>query len=122
MKLLTPLCELFSKSVVNRNGQLSEIVGATSIPRSAQLGDDLGLQIWLQGFKKARFDTFDLQIFLKIHFDPFKYRIVLSPTQPPLEIQHFYQEQLTKDEITEIAQKLTRLLLEAIKKKTNGHT
>ena len=76
----------------------------------------------LKGFKKARFDTFDLTAVLVLTLEPLNYQVGLPSATPPLFIQHFYQEPLTKDEITEVAQKLTRSFVEAIKKRTNGHS
>lgn len=89
-----------------------------------------------RGFKKARFDTFNLLASIDITFEPLKYHLLFPDvTQPPLIdffnysngepgkfIEHLYQEPLTKDEITEVAQKLTRFFVEEIKKKTNGHS
>ena len=83
---------------------------------------NLSLEFQLHGFKKAHFDTFDLSAILKLTFDRLKYAVELSAANPPLAIQHFYQDPLNKDEITEVAQKLTRFFVEAIKKKTNGQT
>lgn len=121
-KLMGPLCDLFAENSVNRAGQLSNIIGSTTMPRTTVIQERLGLEFILKGFKKARFNTFDVSVGFVIHFDQLKYRLELQTPAPPLIIQHFYQEPLSKDEITDVAQKLTRFFVEAIKKKTNGHT
>lgn len=137
-QLLEPLCELFSDSSVWLSGsygtgnnsrginEKSKFLDVTSfpMPQGSWDGDNmievLGYRFDLKGFKKARFDTFDLAATLELRFEPLKYQIQFKETQPPLTIQHFYQEQLTKDEINEIAQKITRFFVEAIRQKTNG--
>ena len=130
VKLISPLCDLFSQNHVsfaengNSKWQFGDLVGLTGAPRisKADLIKKLELKFELKGFKKARFDNFDTATFLQFTFHPLKYLIQLPRIDPPLTIQHFYQEPLTKDEITEVAQKLTRFFVEAIKKKTNGHS
>ena len=120
VKLISPLCEFFAESVVNRNGNVSQILGSATMPRAQGMSDVIGLDFILRGFKKARFDTFNLSTILFLRFEQLKYRLELPSAN--VTIQHFYQEPLTKDEITEVAQKLTRFFVEEIKKKTNGHS
>ncbi len=139
-KLVSPLCELFGESGVAYDGGAGptpaqaygftgeiELAGSQNVPRDPAWWRDTNL-IWhltlnfgLKGFKKARFDTFDLAAALVIAFEPLKYAVSLQSFTPPLAIQHFYQDPLSKDEITELAQRLARFFLDAIKKKTNGH-
>jgi Fic family protein len=138
VKLMKPLCELFSESVISLSGSFGtkgqgyaiseqvKLLVSMKAPRPAgcwsgsNVIKNLSLNFQLNGFKKARFDIFDLSILLPLIFDPLKYRVELPVYG--LAIQHFYQEPLSKDEITEIAQKLTRFFVEAIKRKTNGHS
>ena len=140
VRLLSPLCELFDKSRVSFLSYdapssyeagisfpgAAPIIGAKSFPRDSHWWDgrwnfnNLELLFELTGFKKCNLDTFDLSLGLNIAFAPLKYSVALL-SKPPLTIQHFYQEPLTKDEITEVAQRLARFFLEAIKK-TNGHS
>lgn len=140
VKLMAPLCELFSENFVTLGGRYGDdkkkrnisgrekFLEAVSLPVPQDSWDgnntilELTFQFELKGFKKARFDIFDISTVLGFTFEPLKYRLQLPKTEPPLTIQHFYQEPLTKDEITEVAQKLTRFFVEAVKKKTNGHT
>ena len=136
VKLMSPLCELFLKSVVSfladsahgrTNGE-TELVKARTAHRpegtwaSSQILDAIQFTFALKGFKKARYDTFDISSILKITFEPLKCRLELHVVSPPIIIQHFYQEPLSRDEITEVTQKLTRFFVDAIKKKTNGQT
>jgi hypothetical protein len=75
----------------------------------------------LKGFKKARFDNFDIATLLEFTFHPLKYSVQLPKINPPTIIQHFYQECLSKDEISELAQKVARFFFEAVKEKADGH-
>lgn len=120
VKVISPLCEFFADSFVNRSGHVSQILKSTAIPRPAGRIETFGLEFILKGFKRARFNTFDLSAVLIIRLEPLKYQLELPSAG--LTIQHFYQEDLSGDEITEVAQKLTRYFLEAIRKKTNGHS
>lgn len=140
VKLLTPLCELFAVNDFKLDGLMgNESIGygfagkfdllvQHSMPRIDTWWDNghfvknLNLIFQLSGFKKARFDTFDLSTQITITFESLKYRIQLQAANPPLTIQHFYQEPLSKDEIVDIAQKFTRFFLDAIKQKSNGHS
>jgi len=123
-KLLTPLCELFAEATVFNHdaGRGSAIVGSTTFPEWTENQQEMTMEFRLKGFKKARFETFDLALAFNIHFELLKYRLDLPSARPPLRIQHFYQEALTKDEMTEVAQSVTRFFLEEIRKKTNGHS
>lgn len=139
VKLLKPLCELFSENVIFLDSHFGNKNFHTSRSDPSKLMDAKllahAIHCWIEdyvitssqvrvdfkAFKKARFDTFDLSATLHFTFEPLKYRVQLQVT-PPLTIQHFYQEPLSRDEITEIAQKLARFFVEAIKKKTNGHS
>ena len=128
--LISHLCDFFSQSHVsfeeNDRGHwdVVDLVGLAGTPRKSKtvLLTKLDLRFELKGFKKARFDNFDVAIVLRFTFHPLKYLIHLTGIASPLTIQHFYQEPLSKDEITEVAQKLARFFVEAIKQKTNGHT
>ncbi len=83
---------------------------------------NLWITIQLKGFKKGRFNIFDLAEVLRLIFEPLKYEVVVPSENAPLRIQHFYQEPLTTEEITAIAQKLARSFVDAIKKASNGHS
>jgi hypothetical protein len=142
VKQIEPLCELFTESRLTLSGKFGrsinsahggislqfDILNLNSIPRlqvwweGTNIIKSFNLAFELKGFKKGRFDTFDLSATLQLTFEPLKYLVTLPDMKPPLTIQHFYQEPLSKDEINEIAQKLTRFFVEAIKKKTNGHS
>lgn len=139
-KLLTPLCEFFLESSISASVDFGNERMSSSFEAKLPFSEpNLSLQIdrgWsqngvirslrltfaLNGFKKARFDTFDLDSQLHFMFEPLKYILMLPSTKTPLTIQHFYQEFLTRDEITEVAQKLVRFFVDAIKQKTNGHS
>jgi hypothetical protein len=141
-RLIGPLCEFFATKVVSLGGAYGpsieqghygvrgrvNLLDSTLTPRPPEcwsgtnLIKELNLTFELNGFKKGLFNTFDLSNILKLTFEPLKYLVELPSANPPLTIQHFYQEPLSKDEITEIAQKLTRFFVEDIKKKTNGHS
>lgn len=142
LRLMDPLLDLFSESIIafhehkamGPNSYTTLNQGAVSLselnlaprPQGCWAGGkvmtNLSLEFQLHGFKKAHFDTFDLSAILKLTFDRLKYAVELPAANPPLSTQHFYQDPLTKDEITDVAQKLTRFFVEAIKKKTNGQT
>ena len=143
-KLLMPLCDLFAESYVSpivayrpnateagelrSSAQNQKIFKLEGMPRytpnpwtSESVFTQLQFTFELKGFKKARFDTFDLSATLVLKFERLKYELSMPSARPPLTIQHFYQEPLNKDEIQEVSQKLARVFLEFIKKKTNGH-
>ena len=127
-KVMHPLYDLFSESVLEWNlgqddAKQIRLEKATPAPRLDEFREgQFAIYFNLRGFKKARFDTFDVSMLLLVVFERLKYRVELPTANPPVTIQHFYQEPLSKDEITEVAQKLTRFFVEAIKKKTNGQT
>lgn len=140
VKLMTPLCELFSDNSVEMESTFGNDRFNTSktdkfAVKSAQLTAHAA-NCWTQdyvikrdqfifrlnGFKKGRFDAFDISSVLTLSFEPLKYVIQLQSSNPSLTIQHFYQEPLGKDEITEVAQKLTRTFVDAIKQRTAGHS
>lgn len=142
-RLMSPVCEFFAETVISfheRQGgggtgvYMTHNMGTVNLldsklaprPQGCWSGGKVMKNLWLEfhlnGFKRRRFDTFDLSANLQLTFDRLKYAVQLPSAHPPLTIHHFYQEPLTKDEITEVAQRLTRFFVEAIKKKTNGHT
>lgn len=142
VRLMSPLCELFAKPLVSLQGERnSRSAGGArkinaevllpelrSAPQEANWWHEsdfitsLTLKFKLKGFKKVHVEAFDLVASIQLTFEETIYRLKLDEMNPPLSIQHFYQEPLTKDEITEVAQRLTRFFVEAIKKKTNGHS
>lgn len=139
-KLLSPLADLFGEKFVMLRGQYGTderqmginrretFSGLTSLSDSQQFWEglntvrDLDLLFHLNGFRKARFDTFDLAAHLSFRFEPLKYLVAFPQMSPQPIVQHFYQEPLSKDDITEVAQKLTRFFVDAIRKKTNGRS
>ena len=142
VRLMNPLCELFTENSVTLSGAYGSILdksqksfnahvalqNAQAIRRDSKwwlqtnVIRDLLLRFELKGFKKGRFDTADLHAHMHVKFKLLKYEVILSEGSPPLQVQHFYQELLTKDEMTRLAQSLTRIFVDAIKKKTNGHS
>ena len=118
-----PLSELLSVESAGR-------VGEDKIWNAGNVIQNLRLIFELKGFKKSRFDAFDLSVTLELIFEPLKYQLQLPDVIPqktiefgsviPLEmIRHLYQEPLTNQEITEVAQKITRSLVDAIRQKTD---
>lgn len=126
VKLMSPLCDLFAQNILSWGGGETTILHMKAAPRptgwESRVIHRVPVHFDLRGFKKARFDTFDLTAVILLTLDQLNYQVSLPSANPSLTIQHFYQEPLTKDEITEVAQKLTRFFVEAIKKKTNGHS
>jgi Fic family protein len=136
-KLLTPLSALFAETFIGISGhrgnkQTRYMIGPislefgnqTSFPRPPGIweGDsvafDINFAFQLKGFKKGRFDAFDITPLVQITFQQLNYSIQLQQPQSLKPIQHFYQEQLPNDEIENIAQKVARYVLDEIKKKT----
>ena len=138
-KLLGSLSELFAEDevTVRRSLKMRSQISTDSFTRKLRqsplmpenfawwnetnLIKNLQLVFSLKGFKKARFDTFDLSAEVHLNFEPLKYSVSIPTGGSPLTIEHFYQEPLGKEEITEVAQKLARFFLDASKQKTNGH-
>lgn len=119
VRLLSPLAELFSESFVEYGGGRIALVDSTNLPRKkGPQPRDIQLQFVCRGFKKASFNTFELIAPLAFNFQPLKY--VVNVRAGAHLIQHFYQEPLTKDEIRDVAERITRYFLEEIRKKTNG--
>jgi len=139
VRLLTPLCDLFTDNRVTLGGHISRgnthvgikapgehlIIGGHSVPRPEQswagtnIIQKLDLTFHLNGFKKGRFETSSVHRMLTVNFEPLKYMISI-PVIPTYNLQHFYQEPLTSDEIREIAQKLVRTFLDEIKQKAKS--
>jgi len=133
---LLPLCDLFEESLVFITGDHGnahvveginkkfEILTAKSFPKPAWEIDkvifNLKVVFELNTFKKGKFDTFDSSLTLNFDFASLKYSIDSKAQKSPLPIQRFYQEQLTKDEITAIAQQVARFFLDAIREKTTS--
>lgn len=134
-KLLTPLSELFAETVIAMSGHRGskesrhsmgttnfEFVSQASFPRGLGIwaGDsvahDINLAFQFKGFKKGRFDAFGTTALLQIAFQQLNYSIQFQ--HPQTSIQHFYQEQLSRDEIENISQRVARYVLDEIKKKT----
>jgi Fic family protein len=135
-KLLLPLCDLFSENHVIAGVEYGSDQSQTGIGGQETLSSlpsysppaqcwtglntirALNLTFNLKGFKKARFNTFDLSGTLSLRFEQLKYSVVVPSVSPAFTIQHFYQESLSKDQISEIAQKLTRSFVDAIRQHT----
>lgn len=140
VRSMTPLFDLFaanrvelsgqSRDAVNNNVQgltaAVELMKCEAAPRpdgcwsGGNVIQHLDINIDLQGFKKGRFEIFDHRAHLRFLFEPLKYQVILHVGPTPHTIQHFYQEQLTKDEIRDVAERITRYFLDEIRKKTNG--
>jgi Fic family protein len=69
------------------------------------------------GFRKGRFDTFDVATSLAINCEPLKYSVQVQ-MPPHKALQHFYQESLTGDEITAVVEQMARYVLKTIQEKT----
>jgi Fic family protein len=139
-KLLSPLADLFAEKFVMLQGEYGSdqhrfgISGRETFSGLTSFSDqqeywqglntvqNLNLLFHLNGFKKGRFDTFDLAAQLSFRFEPLKYLINLPNVSPQPIVQHFYQEPLSKDDVAAVAQKLTRFFVDAIRKKTNGRS
>ena len=138
-KALAPLCELFSGNQVvfdkttrtgNRrvtNGQSCGIAMLSRAPRpernweDSEIIEEISSTFSLNGFKKNRFDAFDLVAALQLKFETLKYVLELRMAKPALVLQHFYQEQLSRDEIADVAQAVARFFVAEIKKKAGIH-
>jgi hypothetical protein len=139
VRLLRPLCDLFSETtltyearrpsgnatVVFNQGSVS-LADLKMAPRptgcwaGGKVMSSLSTEFRLNGFKRGGFETFDLSTPLACTFERLKFVVTLPRITPPITIQHFYQDPLTRAEIKDIAQKLARSFVEAIKQKTNG--
>ena len=138
VRLLTPLCEFFAENRVTLGGTISNenarrmvsdrgvhlIIGGSSVPRpegcwaGGNTIHTVDLTFHMKGFKRGRFETSDVQRLLRLNFEPLKYTI--SIVAPPYNLQHFYQESVTADEIREIAQKFVRSFLDEVKQKAKS--
>ena len=52
---------------------------------------------------------------------PLEYRVVLQDAKPLLVISHSYPDPLSERERHEVAERMARLFLDALRKRTNGH-
>ncbi len=136
-RLLLPMCDLFSENALTVSGSYGTDEQTFSInerlPFSAsseppaikgyQEGENIVRQLsWtfeFIGFKKARSDAFDASAALKLNFERLRYSVQLSPSSSVL---HFYREQLSRDEVADISQRLARNILEIVRQRTGvGH-
>jgi Fic family protein len=137
---MNPLFELFAENRLTVRGQSRDTFNKTRQPLQGEhelavcdsllrptgcwaggnLIEHLEVDIDLIGFKKGRFEIFDRRLQLRLSFERLKYQVIIHTSASPHIIQHFYQEPLTKDEINDVAQRITRYFLDAIRKKTNG--
>lgn len=133
-RLLLPMCDLFFENVLTISGNYGTNQLTFPIEERLQLSASLELptmeHYWesknvvrklswtfqFTGFKKARFDSFDATSAIKFGFEDLKYSVQLSSDQTNVAV-HFYQEQLTRDEIAGIAQKLARHILKTVQQK-----
>ncbi len=141
IKLISPLRDLFADSFLQLSGRYgtesrqqetgdkrAEFATNNKMPilDGAWSGSNLlkgqRVMFCFTGFKKARFDTFDMSTYVELNFEPLKYRLDVPSATPPISTWHFYQEPLSKDEILDAAQKVTRFFVEVIKTKANGHS
>ena len=140
VRSMAPLFELFAANCVKLSGQSRDAVTKTAQsleadvelmkcdaaprPKGCWSGGNviefLEINIDLRGFKKSRFEIFDHRAHLRLSFEPLKYVVTLLGGRNPHILQHFYQEPLAKDEIRDVAERITRYFLDEIRKKTNG--
>lgn len=128
-RVLLPLFELFSNVQVSTNIGASTVDFATasSFPtphNSWREGNvfngSISYFLALNGFKKAGLEPFDVSREITLRFEALKYAVEVRQLEPPLKFEHFYQQQLSPEEISEIAQALGRFFLGAIRKKTGN--
>lgn len=130
-RLLLPICDLFSENILRVYGTSQSTFPIDErVPLSASselptlehhwerktVVRELSWAFQLNGFKKAGLDSFDASGALHFAFANVKYSVQLSSDQTHAAV-HSYQEQLTRDEIAGIAQKLARHLLETVQQK-----
>lgn len=137
IRLLAPLAKLFSESFVRvwetygaegplANDLRKEPMEGNRIPLHANsfLAENtirsLRLEFHLRGFKKHRYDSFDLRAEVTFDFSPLEYTACMPSPHPGPKIRHSYTEPLTKDEIRNFADAVARFFLEEVRKKTRG--
>ncbi len=138
-RLLVPIFDLFAQSNILISGTfvqgenefgLEELVYDFAVldllPTPVKIWDLQNLackfkvSFIFKGFKKAGLDGFDTSVAIDINFDLLKYTIESKSLKSTLTVQHFHQVQLTKDEITSIAQQVARFFLDVIREKTTA--
>lgn len=136
-RLLLPLCELFSENalkvvrVYGSMGFLSDerldLSASSELPeldydlQGGNVIKELSWAFQLNGFKKAGLEAFDASAAVTFGFERLKYSVQLSSDQVK-SAAHFYQEQLTRDEVTGIAQKLARQIFETVQQKVRARS
>ncbi len=133
---LAPFCKFFTDGTVHFQTEVQYLNSQISSSYTRPFADTnfsehleecfgkgreaIGTQVQFRfaSFRKGRFDTFDLTASLKITCEPLKYSVHALPEQGGKSLLHFYQEPLTKDEITSLVEPLARYLLKTIQEKT----
>jgi hypothetical protein len=127
-QLTVPLIEFFSAEKLHLSG--SQVQGADidvtqslnttaviPVPDRIWLGGvaltHLHLKVDFLKFQKARYDTFDIRCGLTVRFDDFKYSVSVDNTR--LSVPRFYQEQLSPEQINQIAEAMARQIITRIK-------
>ena len=133
IQLLGPFSELFTKSELAVNSTLSqrESRNATmplvhfNVPGylqdcfpNAAYPLNSRIQVNFLGFKKGGFDTFDLTTSILIDYEPYHYHFTVHTSGAGSTTQHFYQEQLTHEEIITAVEKMAQYCLHTIRAKT----
>jgi Fic family protein len=134
--LVSPFCELFTYNTIEITSHYGNDRTSTShadkMPvRQPKFSDHLTpcfegdmsitnsrIDFSLQGFLKAGFDTFALSASFNVICEGLKYGVALHTNTQKIPQYHFYQEQLSKDEIKALAEALAKYFLLAIRAKT----
>ena len=134
---LLPFCELFTNRSVQIQSDIAQHDGSHRSNSSATKIEDVDLaryykpffdsgfmptatrlEFKFSGFRKGRFDAFDLSASLLITCESLKYTVTGQAQENLPTVLHFYQEALTKDEITSLTEPLARHFLTVIREKT----
>jgi Fic family protein len=138
---ITPLCDLFRVGVATLDATYSyvtgmdghtliddiEIQGSRRMPRdptwwvNGSVVQDILLSFKLKGLKKFGTGRRDFEEAIRLTLGFKRYRLQLEHWMPAYSIEHAYQDSLSKEEIADVAQNLTKSFVEIIKINADVH-
>jgi Fic family protein len=136
--LIVPFGELFTESFITINSNFGNKRSATSHSDQVSLSNadimphlrtcfsedyfisQSYVKFEMKGFRKARYDTFDLTALIVIVCERLIYSVSLQLNNQGSPLRHFYQEPLNQDEIRSLASQVAGHFLKAIQEKTKS--
>ncbi len=114
--LLDPIFKMFSENIISYsiNGR-SSFLGSTDLEADLLTGHnihELGLNIELNGFKKAGLKSFNSYSDLKFFLEKYKYQV--GPSRQTIWQEHLYDKEWTTENLQILAQKWTESIIEEV--------